>query len=226
MMKPHIKPVGDSALSVEFANEISPATHDKVLALDAALTQNPPPGMCETVPTYRALLVHFDPNVGDIAQLSKHISGLLRNLDAQKTDIRNWEIPICYSSDLETDLAEFAKLKNRDTADIIQEHVSATYRLYMYGFMPGCAYLGGLPEALATPRRAEPRLKVPANAVMVGGAQALISTIEMPSGWYVLGRTPTPIWSATMQEGDHPNPGDAITFTQIDLATFRKMEKA
>lgn len=224
MSEPQIKPVGDGALSVEFTNEISPATHDKVLALDAALKQSPPPGLTETVPTYRALLVHFDPYVADIAQLSKHMSGLLRNIRSQKNVIRNWAIPICYNADLETDLAEFAQIKNRDTADIIKEHVGATYRLYMYGFMPGCAYLGGLPESLAIPRRTEPRLKVPANSVMVGGAQGLISTIEMPSGWYVLGRTPKPIWSPTMQEDEHPNPGDNITFTEIDLATFREME--
>ncbi|MGB1087816.1 MAG: 5-oxoprolinase subunit B family protein, partial [Alphaproteobacteria bacterium] len=222
---PRIVPLGDSALSIEFHNEISPNTHDAVLALDATLAASPPAGMTETVPTYRALLVHFDPLVTDIAQLSAHISPLLQNNQQAKTDVKNWKIPICYSSALETDLEEYAKLKTRDPADIITEHSSATYRLYMYGFMPGCAYLGGLPPALAIPRRQEPRLKVPANSVMVGGAQGLISTVEMPSGWYVLGRTPSPIWAPTMGEHEYPQPGDTICFEEIDLATFHDMER-
>lgn len=219
MSYPQIKPVGDSAITVEFGNHIAPEIHEQVLALDAALSP-PPAGVFECVPTYRALLVHYDPLTLSFEDLSTLIVHAVKQADTAMRKPHRWTIPVCYDPALETDMDEFAQLHARTADDIIAEHSAATYRLYMYGFMPGCAYLGGLPDALATPRRSTPRLKVPANSIMVGGAQGLISTNEMPSGWYVLGRTPRAVWTPEMRGGDAPAPGDEITFRPISLAEF------
>lgn len=219
MSYPQIKPVGDCAMTVEFGDQIAPKIHEQVMALDAALSPLPT-GVLECVPTYRALLVHFDPLTLSFEDLSALITQALQHKNSTTRPTRRWTIPVCYDSALETDMDEFTALHSRTADDIVAEHSSATYRLYMYGFMPGCAYLGGLPEALATPRRQTPRLKVPANSIMVGGAQGLISTNEMPSGWYVLGRTPRAVWAPDMPAENAPAPGDEITFQPITLKEF------
>lgn len=223
-IKPTIKAVGDCALTVEFGNTIDPDIHDNVLALMQALETAPPAGMVELVPTYRALLIHYDPlQTSDVA-LTKHIADLANKGLARADGTRHrWHVPVCYDEEYGFDLADLADAKQTSVDEIVRLHHEASFRLYMMGFAPGVAYLGGLPEALHTPRRANPRAEVPANAIMLGGAQSLILTVAMPSGWHVLGSTPLDSFNPARDPAFVFGIGDEIRFQPISKIEHSKL---
>lgn len=103
-------------------------------------------------------------------------------------------------------------------------HAGGDYRVYMYGFAPGWCYLGGLPDRLALPRRASPRGPTPQGAVLIGGGLSLIATNPMPTGWYVIGRTPERLFAIERNPPTLIEPGDALSFEAIDAETFRALD--
>ena len=73
---------GDTSVTVEFGNEISTEINAKIRAFNIALQQSKIPGIVETVPTYRSLAVHYDPEVILYGALVKKLKGLLGQLDS------------------------------------------------------------------------------------------------------------------------------------------------
>lgn len=211
---------GEAALVVEFGTRVDPALSDRVLALDHALGADPPAGLRERVPTYRSLMLHYDPLVLDRATLAERIRTLLAGATVRAAATVLWTLPCCYDAPHGEDLAEAAARAGLSPAALVAAHAGATYRVYMYGFAPGFAYLGGLPEALAVPRRASPRPPHPANAVMVGGGLAAVATVPMPTGWYVLGATPARLYAPERDPSFFVGAGDLIRFAPIDAAAF------
>ena len=187
---PRILPCGDAAISVDFGDRIDPALSARVLALDAALAAEAVPGVIETVPTYRALLVHLDPLRIDLDHLVARIEALCRAPPTSGSPPRRWRVPVVYGGDFGMDLDDLAARHGLSPQDLVARHSAAVYRVYMIGFMPGFAYLGGLDPSLATPRRSKPRLETPAQSISIGGAQTAISSVAGPSGWHMIGRTP------------------------------------
>ena len=108
--------------------------------------------------------------------------------------------------------------------EVVRLDSQARYRLYMYGFAPGFCYLGGLPEALAVPRRVRPRPPHPPNVVMVAGGLSAIASVSMPTGWWLLGRTPETMFSLTRDPPVLLAVGDELVFEPIDRATFTALE--
>lgn len=217
---PRILDAGEAALVVEFGSEVDPAISDRVLALDEALAAASPAGIAETVPTYRSLMVHYDPLVLDRDSLAGRILALAGGEPSRAAASARWVLPCCYEAPHGEDIAAVADLIGQPPARVAEIHAGATYRVYMYGFAPGFAYLGGLPEALAVPRRPSPRPPHPANAVMVGGGLASVATVPMPTGWYVLGATPSRLYAPERPESFFVSPGDEIRFEAIDASTF------
>ncbi|MBF9036817.1 5-oxoprolinase subunit PxpB [Rhodobacterales bacterium HKCCE2091] len=188
---PRILPCGDSALSVDFGNVISVEVNARVHALDAALRARAVPGVTETVPTYRALLVVFDPLTVEVAALEAEIARLMSLPVASAADVvRRWRVPVVFGQAHGADLADCAEGAGIAPERFVERFCAASYRVMMIGFMPGFSYLAGLPDALARPRRAVPRAQVPAGSVSIGGAQAAIGSVACPSGWHLVGRTP------------------------------------
>ncbi|WP_034991025.1 5-oxoprolinase subunit B family protein [Beijerinckia mobilis] len=215
--------VGESALCVEFGDRIDPALHDRVLGLDHALALAPIPGILETVPTYRSLLIHFDPHCLTTEDLIAAIER--REATAlPATEKKSWRIPVCYEQPYAEDLSEVAELTGLSPETIITLHVQAIYRVYMYGFAPGFTFLGGLPEALAISRRQAPRAPAPAGSLTIAGGQALITSMAMPTGWYVLGRTPVRVFDLRRPNIFLTDIGDEIRFERIDAATFARLD--
>ena len=212
---PRLLRCGDTAISVEFGDSIDPAINARVLALDAALAAEPFPGLIETVPTYRSLLVQFDPLQADIETLSRRILELSETPPTSDRKPRRWHVPIVYGGDFGMDLEDLAARHAMTAEALVARHCAATYVVAMIGFMPGFAYLGGLDAGLATPRRLEPRPLVPAQSVSIGGGQSAISTVAGPSGWHMLGRTPV----RGFMPGRDPvfifAPGDEIRFERV-----------
>lgn len=226
MQTPRFLPCGDSALTVEFGSAIDPELNGKVLALDALLRASPPAGLVEIVPTYRSLTLQFDPTVIDYEALIRQLEDAAHDLKPQSSTGTRWRVPVVYGGDYGIDLESVAEHHGLSTSQVIEIHASALYRIYMIGFLPGFAYLGGLDPRLATSRRTQPRMKVPSGSIMIGGEQAGIVPMEMPSGWHLLGRTPVLSYAPERDPAFLFEAGDEIVFEPIDASHWDALEKA
>jgi inhibitor of KinA len=222
--KPRFLDAGETALSVEFGDSVDPPINARVLALDAALRENAPQGVTECAPTYRSLMVHYDPLALSRAALIDLLNGLTREDVAAFTPKARWIIPCSYDPALAEDIGAAAQALGLSIDELAALHASAHYRAYMYGFAPGWCYLGGLPEKLALPRRAAPRGPTPQGAILIGGGLSLIATNPMPTGWYVVARTPERLFSVTREPPFLVDAGDAISFEPVDAATFSALD--
>ena len=218
-------PAGETALVVEFGAVIDPALNDKVLAFDQALAAAAIPGIVETVPTYRSLMIHFDPRQLATDALIARLRKLRIGPETARVP-KHWRIPACYEPPYAEDLAEVAAALGLTPAQVATFHAGAEYRVYMFGFAPGYVFLGGLPAELALPRRPKPRPPVPQGALLIAGGQALIANRPMPTGWYNLGATPAQLFDPTRNPPVVLDIGDRIHFAPVDAATFARLRQA
>jgi KipI family sensor histidine kinase inhibitor len=221
---PRILPCGDAALTVEFGREIDPAVNARVLALDARARGLA--GVIETVPTYRSLLVHYDPAAADFHALVAALLDLAADLPDIAREGRLWRIPVVYGGEFGLDLEDTARRHGITPDDLVQRHSAPVYRVYMSGFLPGFAYLGGLDSSIATPRRESPRARTPAGTISIGGIQALVASIEAPSGWHLLGRTPVRNFMLGRDPVFILEPGDRIVFEPIAAERWEALDRA
>lgn len=211
---------GDTGLIVEFGTTIDPLLSARVVALDRALAATPPPGMIETVVTYRSLMVQIDPLVFDVEAFKAQVLALAPSLASTPIKGRRWRVPVVYGGDFGIDLEDVAKTHGLTTDEVIRRHMGAIYRVYAMGFMPGYTYLGGLDQTIATPRRLNPRAMTPAGTISIGGIQALVAGDAMPSGWHLLGRTPVKTFLASRDPVALFAPGDEIVFSRMAADDF------
>lgn len=220
---PRFLDAGEAALVVEYGTTIDPAIHDRVMALDAALIAKPLPGIRETVPTFRSLMIHYDPLALDRAALVETV----RTLDAGKpvrAARRRWTVPCCYDPAFGEDLGHIAQVMKLTPERVVELHAGATYRAYMYGFAPGFCYLGGAPKELAISRRKTPRPPTPTRVIMVADGMSIITTISMPTGWWLVGRTPERFFARNREPAFLADAGDQIRFEPIDRATYDALD--
>ncbi|MGF6309049.1 KipI family sensor histidine kinase inhibitor [Bradyrhizobium sp. i1.8.4] len=223
---PRLLPSGDSAITVEFSRTIDDAANRRVLALDRVIATEPIAGITETVPTYRSLLVHYDPVQIGFDALGEQL--LARAAKARPTAIsaRRWRIPVAYGGEHGIDLEAMAKALATTPDDIVARHVASDYRVAMIGFTPGWSYLSGLDKLLHMPRRKDPRLLTPAGTISIGGVQTGVQCLAGPSGWHLLGRTAVRTYQFHRDPIFLLRPGDAITFTSVDAKTFAEQDRA
>lgn len=218
---PRFLPVGDTALSVEFGDTISPDLSTKVLQLDAALAEAALDGITETILSYRSLLVCYDPRKLPHARLTAALRGLAAQpVRTEPPGRRHWTVPVVYDQPHGVDVPHVARQLGLSEEDVITLHAGADYRVCMIGFAPGMPYLGGLPERLHISRRDTPRPFVPEGAVMLGGMQTGIYPQRFPSGWHQLGLTPLRPFDADRPEPFMFRAGDHINFRRITVAEF------
>lgn len=212
---------GDTSLSVEFGNEISTEINAKIRAFNIALENSKIPGIVETVPTYRSLMVHYDPSVIRYEPLVKRMKGLLGQLDKIQippSDVL--EIPVLYGGEAGPDLDFVAEHAGKTPEEVIKIHTSTEYLIYMLGFTPGFTYLGGMDESIATPRLKQPRVKIPAGSVGIAGSQTGVYPIDSPGGWQLIGLTPVRMYDPDRAEPILPKAGEYIKFYSITKAEF------
>lgn len=214
---------GDSALCVEFSREVDEQANTVALALASALDAEPPAGMQEALPTYRSVLVAYDPLVTSAREMTDHIRTCLTRIRPSDELGRRVEIPVYYGGDACLDLDELAEIKGMDREELIALHMSVEYRVYMIGFAPGFAYLGGLPMRLATPRKPVPRQMVPAGAIGIGGKQASVNSVAGPSAWHFIGQTPLRLFDPRRADPFLLDAGDNLRFRRIDEAEFEDL---
>jgi KipI family sensor histidine kinase inhibitor len=225
-LQPRFLPCGDAAVAIEFGTTIDPAISARVLALDAALSAQAVPGLIETVPTYRSLMLQFDPLALDYDDLQRRVAAIAATLDAAATHGRRWRVPVVYGGSFGIDLEATAERHGLTSAQLIDKHAAPIYRVYMIGFMPGFAYLGGLDPSIATPRRTDPRPMTPAGTISIGGIQALIACQAMPSGWHILGRTPVRTFMAGREPAFLIEAGDEVVFEPVAADRWEVLDRA
>lgn len=217
---PRFLPCGDAALTVEFAPGIEAAATALALALAADLEAAPLPGLREALPTYRSLTLTYDPCVTGFATLRADLLGRIAALRPGAIEGPRHSIPVFYGGPACLDLARLAAEKGMTDEALIALHLGAGYRVAMIGFAPGFAYLSGLPAALATPRRAEVRQRVPEGALGIGGVQASVNSVAAPSAWSYIGQTPLRLFDATRARPCLLAPGDRLRLRRIGAAEF------
>ncbi|XID94574.1 5-oxoprolinase subunit PxpB [Paenibacillaceae bacterium WGS1546] len=240
MTEAKIYPLGDAAVTVQLGERICTETHDRVRQLAEHLERHPFAGMIEYVPSFLSVAVYYDPfellaahgERSDSAEqpepyalaveLLKRIVTELK--DADRNETRIVEIPICYGGELGPDLPEVAAYHGLTEQEVIDIHASADYLVYMLGFAPGFAYLGGLPERIATPRRSTPRLSIPAGTVGIAGDQTGVYPIATPGGWQLIGKTPVPLFLPSENPPTLLRAGDIVRFRSITRDEFDRRE--
>lgn len=220
-----IAPAGDQALVVEFGISISREINERVRYLEAALNQASWPEVMATVPSYRSLLVYFDPINISFDELSRRIRALNRSKKSAKRRARRWTLPVCYGGEYGPGLKELADTIDFSSDEIIREHSGAEYMVYMIGFSPGFAYLGELPIRLHVPRKTVPTALVPANTIQIGGQQTAVSSMPMPSGWYIVGRTPIRMYQPARASPFLLDGGDLVRFEPITSPDFTRISE-
>jgi 5-oxoprolinase (ATP-hydrolysing) subunit B len=223
---PRLLPSGDSAITVEFSRNIDDAANRRVLALDRALAAAPIDGVTETVPTYRSLLVHYDPGRIDFDALGALLAARANVPPPVNAKARRWCVPVAYGGENGIDLEDVAKARNTTPDEIVARHVAGDYRVAMIGFTPGWSYLSGLEPFLHMPRRQDPRLLTPAGTISIGGMQTGIQCLAGPSGWHLLGRTPVRTYQLHREPIFLLEPGDHVSFFAIDAGTFAEQDRA
>lgn len=219
-----ILPCGDSALTLVLGDEVSEAVHRRVKAMELALRRAALPGVLELVPTYTTVCIHYDPCLILCSQLEAAILSLTFAPEAVENAGRLVEIPVCYGGAYGPDLETVAAHAGLLPEEVIRRHTAPEYRVYMLGFLPGFAYLGGLDETIACPRLQTPRTRIPAGSVGIAGSQTGIYPLVSPGGWQLIGRTPETLFSLTAQGESRflLSPGDRVRFFAVPPETFEE----
>ncbi|MGC8939889.1 MAG: 5-oxoprolinase subunit PxpB [Candidatus Bathyarchaeia archaeon] len=221
-------PFGDSALVIEFGDEISLEANQKVIALNKAVLKANIIGVEETVPTYRSLLIRYNPLRITYEQLVFQIKDVEKNLDKLTvgTEGRRIVVPVVYGGEYGPDLSFVAQYHGITEETVVRLHSEREYRVYMIGFVAGFPYLGEVPDEIATPRLETPRIKVPAGSVGIAEKQTGIYPCEAPGGWRIIGRTPLKLFNPLQQSPALLRSGDMVKFKPISESEFKKIEKA
>ena len=217
---------GDTALVVEFGDAVDRRTSERVLALFERLSAAALPGVVELLPTFRSLMVHYDPVRTSRKVLVKALAPHLRGLGEAKAVARTWELPVCYERAFGLDVDHVAAASGLSPDAVVACHSGVPYHVYMIGFTPGYPYMGDVPPPLVLPRRENPRTQVPAGSVAIATVMTAVYTLQSPGGWHILGRTPVPLWSR--ERADAPAllaAGDKVRFAPIGLDEFRRIEE-
>jgi len=224
--KPRYRPVGEHALLVEFGDTIAAETHARVLDLDAALSAKGFDGFRESVPAYVNVLIEFDPAVADHQTTRAAVEALLASDGSVKVEGETREVLVCYDEGFAPDLTFVAAQAGLGVEEVIAAHLRGDYRVYMYGFAPGYAYLAGVPSPIQLPRKTAAVRNVAAGSVLIAGPQCIVTTLTMPSGWWNIGRSPTQILTKDESRPFLFNIGDHVRFRRIGRALFDDLSRA
>jgi len=229
---PHCEPVefrpaSDQSLLLYFDNKISRHAHEQVTKVLHALASRPIAGVRNVHPGYSSLLVDFDPLNLTHSDLETSLRQSIEQVDElEPATPRQTEIPTCYGGEFGPDLEEVAKLCAISPERVVELHSSVTYIVYFLGFVPGFAYLGELPEALATPRLGSPRRTTNPGSVGIADNQTGVYPSATPGGWRVIGRTPLAMFRPDRENMSILNVGDRVRFAPISVEQFAALQDA
>ncbi len=209
-----IRDAGDSALVYELEPRIDAAVNARAVAMADAVRGAAIPGVRDVVSTYRSVAVFFDPLHTRLEAVSAALEAAARER-TQAREAATVDVPVVYGGSHGPDLPEVAAQTGLTEAEVMRRHAAAAYRVFMLGFVPGFAYMGILDESIAVPRRASPRLRVPAGSVAIAGRQTGVYPQETPGGWHLLGRTRVRMFDADRTPAFLVRAGDEVRFVPV-----------
>lgn len=222
-MPPRVLAAGDAALVVEFGDRVDLELSQRVLALEASLQADPVPGVLETKPTFRSLLVRLDALNVDYDEVVAALTARSARTDAADAPPiaaprRIWRFPTAYGGEDGPDLADVAARTGLSEEAVVARHVGQPHHVFMLGFLPGAPFLGELPPEIDLPRRTDPRLAVPGRTVAIAVGLTVIYPVESPGGWNLLGRTAVRLFNPAQTPPSLLTPGDAVRFERASSA--------
>jgi len=217
---------GDTGLIVEFGEGIDPKVNARVRSVAAVVKKTPPEGVIEIIPTYRSLLLIYDPLITLPEKLIRFIEQADTGLGDEDAGVfKRVDIPVCYRREFGPDMETVAKTAGLGIEEVIQRHSAPDYLIYMVGFTPGFPFLGGLDEKLFTPRLKTPRMAVPQGSVGIANNQTGIYPITSPGGWQIIGRTPLTLFAPHRENPFLYQAGDRIRFIPISPEEYTDIKE-
>lgn len=216
---------GDSAVTVQFKNEISKEVNSYVTSLCAEIENNKIKGVIEYIPTFCSVSVLYDCTLISSKKLISKLEKIIKNIKITTSrKAKLYEIPVCYDDCFALDMGNVCEHSHLTREEVIARHSGRDYLIYMLGFLPGFAYLGGMDEALATPRLDSPRSEIFEGAVGIGGEQTGIYPVASPGGWQLIGKTPVKVYDKERENPILYSSGDYIRFVPVSLAEYDQIE--
>lgn len=222
MLEYRVLAAGDTALVVEFGDRIDRELSAAVLALAQGLDAERIAGIVETVPTFRSLMVHYEPLILPEASLVARIDEQVQKLSACEMSGHVWHLPVCYEPRFAIDLDDVATRTALSKQQVVERHSAPIYHVYMLGFLPGQAYMGEVAAELALDRLETPRTRIPAGSLAIAANMSCVFPLETPCGWRVIGRCPIPLW-------DHERstallaPADKVRFVPVSVREYETL---
>jgi inhibitor of KinA len=211
---------GDTAIIVEFGELITSQINALVLDYSQQIEAMEIPGVIETVPTFRSLMIEYDPDVIATGDLISSLAHIAPRRGAARPGRKTWQLPVCYEGECAMDLEEVAARLNLTPEDVVARHVAVTYDVFMLGFLPGQPYLGELSPTLRLPRRTSPRLRIPGGSIGIATSLTCVFPAPTPCGWHIIGRTPIPMWDLQTDRSPIFAPGDRIQLQPIGFDAY------
>lgn len=216
---------GDTAFSVQFGDGIDRDLSERVMRLHELIRLKEPTGVLETVPTFRSLLVHYDPLRTTRSELVSVIESMVDTASGPRPARTRWRLPVCYDPSFGIDLPVLSEMTGLPPEEIVRLHSSTLHYVYMVGFAPGHPYMGDLPESLTVPRREDPRAEVDTGTVATAVGMTVIYPFASPSGWHVIGRTPVPIFDPNREPPVLLSAGDTVLCQPIPREAYDRIRR-
>jgi KipI family sensor histidine kinase inhibitor len=216
-----IKTFGERAVLVEWPNKVDTSILADILDFMDAFKELKLPGWEMSVAYNSVTMVCNDEHLD-----FEDIKGIIQECHQKQAASKSkriqhlWRIPVCYDAEFGIDIEEVSKTLKLSKDELIKQHTSYQYIVYGIGFLPGFMYLGGVPESLEIPRRAEPRLQVAKGSVGLASKQTGIYPQESPGGWNIIGNCPIPLFNPSLKAPCFVKVGDKIQFQQISRAEY------
>ena len=218
---------GDSSLLIEFGSEINEEINRKITTIVQLMRDQQIEGVVDMIPAFCSLLINYDPRIVSYEKMRKRMQALVRmDLKGGAGRKRVFEIPVCYGGQYGPDMETIAGHAGLSEEEVIRIHSSRDYLIYMLGFLPGFCYLGGLDERIHTPRLANPRVKISAGSVGIGGSQTGIYPLDSPGGWQLMGMTPVRTYDPERERPILLEAGDYIRFIPVEEEEYLRIKGA
>jgi len=223
--EPRLLISGDKSVVVEFGNAVAPEINERVRKLLLRIEKFPIQGVEEAVPTYRSLLIYYNPMLVTLDAVTDAVKAAVKeSMEMVLPRARRVILPTKYGGDHGPDLEYVATYNNLTIEDVIRIHCGVDYLVYMIGFTPGFPYLGELPRSIACPRLSTPRIKVPAGSVGIAGTLTGVYSVDSPGGWRLIGQTPLKLFDERLDPPSLLCPGDHARFVPIGEDDFKRLE--
>lgn len=219
------KRFGECSILIEWPSEINSSILQDILRFKSSIENNDVKQVVGLISAYNSLLVMYDFFNFDFKNEIEVLKAIcLTKEQSKKAASKLWRIPVCYDVSFGIDLDFISEEKKQPKDLLVKQHSEVVYTIYFIGFLPGFLYLGGLNEALFTPRKSTPRLKIEKGAVAIGGKQTGVYPQESPGGWNIIGNSPINFFDNSKKQPCFAKAGDKLQFYSISLKEHQNIK--